>query len=255
MSRLYDGATAFGRSFYRRWLRTPPVLDAETFFPIGRKFEARFAEIRREALGLPGGVEALPLVHEVLKEQIDLFRHDSVPWRFATLHAFGRPHAANRALCPVTSALLDEVPCLLNATFSVLGPGKHLTAHRGPYAGMMRYHLGLVVPPPVPGRPRSALRVEDRFLEWREGGGFLFDDSFEHEAWNNAASPRIVLIVDFTNPTMPPTLRRLDRALVALVRELPVARRVMREGTIRRLPAARGDLHARTPLTNAAGAR
>lgn len=241
MTQIYDAMTAICRRFYRLWIRTPAILDADMYFPAARRFEERFADIRREALDLPGGVESMPKTHEVLKEQRDLFENDSIPWRFVPLHAFGRAHVANQELCPVTAGLIRQVPGLLNATFSVLEAGKHLPAHRGPYAGMMRYHLGLVVPPPAVGKPPSALRVENRILEWREGKGFLFDDSFEHEAWNNADSPRIVLIVDFTNPTMPVGLSILDRLLQALVRNLPFASRYLRDGTVARPPGAGGQ--------------
>jgi aspartate beta-hydroxylase len=247
MSRIYDAATALMRGFYRLGIRTPPVLDAEIYFPMALRFEERFGDIRREVLTLPGGVAGMPLIHEVLREQTDLFETDSIPWRFVPLHAFGRPHPANQALCPVTSGLLRDVPGLLNATFSVLEAGKHLTAHKGPYAGMMRYHLGLVVPPPAPGRPPSALRVEGRFLEWREGKGFLFDDSFEHEAWNNADEPRIVLIVDFSNPTMPAWLRLIDRVLRVLIRNLPFARRYLRDSTIRKPARSAGGFGPGVP--------
>ncbi len=72
--------------------------------------------------------------------------------------------------------------------FSILEPGKHLPPHRGPYNGVLRLHLGLIVPEP---RDQLGIRVENEIYRWREGEAVIFDDAYEHEAWNNtAAYPR-----------------------------------------------------------------
>ena len=65
--------------------------------------------------------------------------------------------------------------------FSILEPGKHLPPHRGPYNGVLRLHLGLIVPEP---REQLGIRVENEVYRWREGEAVIFDDAYEHEAWN-----------------------------------------------------------------------
>jgi ornithine lipid ester-linked acyl 2-hydroxylase len=78
-------------------------------------------------------------------------------------------------------------PGLITVLFSILEPGKHLPAHRGPYNGVLRLHLGLIVPEPC---ERLGIRVENQIYRWREGEVVIFDDSYEHEAWNDTSDTR-----------------------------------------------------------------
>ena len=118
-------------------------------------------------------------------------------WDTFGLYAFGQRQRDNCRLFPKTEALLKTVPGLMMAGFSRLAPGAHIVPHRGyeGYAGhVLRLHLGLSVP------QNCALRVETETREWRDGECLVFDDSFEHEAWNKSDQPRTVLLVDFINP-------------------------------------------------------
>jgi len=85
----------------------------------------------------------------------------------------------------------------VTAVFSILEPGKHLPPHRGPYNGVLRFHLGLVVPEP---REQMAIRVDQQIRHWDEGKALIFDDAYEHEAWNRTSHTRVVLFVDFIKP-------------------------------------------------------
>src|SRR5258708_3918403 len=77
---------------------------------------------------------------------------------------------------------------------------KSITRHRGPYNGVLRYHLGLMVPEPS----KCGITVGDVTARWREGGSVVFDDSFQHEAWNESSEMRVVLFVDFLRPLHAP---------------------------------------------------
>ena len=79
--------------------------------------------------------------------------------------------------------------------FSILEPGKHLPPHRGPYNGVLRLHLGLIVPEP---REQLGIRVDKDVYRWKEGEAVIFDDAYEHEAWNRTPHTRVVLFVDFS---------------------------------------------------------
>ena len=81
--------------------------------------------------------------------------------------------------------------------FSILEPGKRLPPHRGPYNGVLRLHLGLLIPEP---RERAAIRVGPEQHHWTEGRVLIFDDAYEHEAWNETEQVRVVLFVDFERP-------------------------------------------------------
>ena len=106
--------------------------------------------------------------------------------------------------------------------FSILEPGKHLPPHRGPYNGVLRLHLGLIVPEP---REQLGIRVDNEIYRWREGEAVIFDDAYEHEAWNGTPHTRVVLFVDFRKP-----LRFPANVLNWLLLHLAVFTPFIREG-------------------------
>ena len=109
----------------------------------------------------------------------------------------GSPCEENQALCPETSRIIEKIPGVMTAFFSILAPGKHLPPHRGPYSGILRYHLGLIVPEP---RELCLIRVGDQFCPWAEGQSLIFDDTFNHQVWNDTDGVRVILFVDFSRP-------------------------------------------------------
>ena len=131
----------------------------------------------------------------------------------------------NIARCPQTWRALRAVPGLSTAMFSIFEPGKHLRPHRGPYNGLLRLHLGLIVPDTSDA---VAIRVGSRVCHWDEGRALLFDDSYEHEAWNRADRPRVVLFVDFVRPLRFPA-NVLNRALLAFAARAPFIRAARRQ--------------------------
>jgi beta-hydroxylase len=80
---------------------------------------------------------------------------------------------------------------------SILSPRKHILDHRGPYKGVLRYHLGLIVPEDAES---CRIRVGDDFRHWEEGKSMIFDDTFNHEVWNDTDETRVVLFVDVLRP-------------------------------------------------------
>src|SRR5262249_51442386 len=122
---------------------------------------------------------------------------DDRGWKTFFLLGFGVKSEQGAALCPETWKALQHIPGLKTAMFSIFEPGKHLPPHRGPYNGFLRLHLGLIVPEP---QDRLAIRVRDQVCHWHEGEVLIFDDSYEHEAWNHTDKTRVVLFVDFMKP-------------------------------------------------------
>jgi aspartate beta-hydroxylase len=92
--------------------------------------------------------------------------------------------------------------------FSVFTPGTHLLAHRGVTNTRSVGHLPLVVP------PDCALKVGGEEHAWREGEVVVFDDTYEHEAWNRSEQLRVVLIFDIWNPHMSEVERLATQRLV-----------------------------------------
>lgn len=98
--------------------------------------------------------------------------------------------------CPKTVELLRQTPAVKAAMFASLPPGAWLTPHRDPFAGSLRYHLGLV----TPNNDDCFILVDGNRLVWRDGEDVLFDETFIHEAHNNTDQPRIILFADVQRP-------------------------------------------------------
>ena len=116
------------------------------------------------------------------------------------------------AACAATSALLHRIPGLEAASVSVLAPRTHVPPRRGATKGLITCHLGLAVPRDGDAR----MRVDSRFVRWAEGETLVFDDSCDHELWNDAGAPRLALSVQFRRPLRQPGRWLADR-LITLI--------------------------------------
>jgi aspartyl/asparaginyl beta-hydroxylase (cupin superfamily) len=188
-----------------------PVLypRSDTICPALRHLEEAYPAIREEYLALRDRLDRVPRYHEVDRLQYELSDSPSASknWRVFFLEAMGRKAERNRQRCPKTAAVLDQIPGVFQAFFSILEGGKSIPTHSSPYWGYLRYHLALEVPKHGP-QPR--MRVGSEWLTWQEGRGFLFDDSWDHELVNENPNLRSVLIVDIPRP-----MGRLGRAVHA----------------------------------------
>jgi beta-hydroxylase len=101
-----------------------------------------------------------------------------------------------RALCPKTVALVDSIPTVNAAMFALLPPGSKLGAHRDPFAGSLRYHLGLV----TPNNDTCRIVVDGQSYFWRDGEPVMFDETFIHTAENKSDITRIILFCDVERP-------------------------------------------------------
>jgi len=109
---------------------------------------------------------------------------------------YDEPLPSARALCPRTTALIESIPTMNAAMFAMLPPGGKLGAHRDPYAGSLRYHLGLV----TPNAPTCDIVVDGESYYWRDGKGVVFDETFIHVAENRSDMARIILFCDIERP-------------------------------------------------------
>ena len=101
-----------------------------------------------------------------------------------------------RTLCPQTVELLNSIPNVHGAMFAMLPPGGKLGAHRDPFAGSLRYHLGLV----TPNSNQCRILVDGVECVWRDGEAFMFDETFIHSAENKTDVNRIILFCDVERP-------------------------------------------------------
>jgi beta-hydroxylase len=113
-----------------------------------------------------------------------------------------------KRMCPHTVALLESIPCIKGAMFATLAPGARLVQHRDPFAGSLRYHLGLVTPT-SPGICR--IIVDGNEYSWRDGEDLLFDETFIHYAENTTQDTRIILFCDVERPLKTRFMTSLNR--------------------------------------------
>ncbi len=117
-------------------------------------------------------------------------------WKRFYLKWYDASHPSAERLCPCTVALLRDIPCVKAAMFAELPPGAQLNRHRDPFAGSLRYHLGLV----TPNSERCFIEVDGQRYSWRDGEGMMFDETFLHWARNDSDSNRIILFCDIERP-------------------------------------------------------
>lgn len=198
----------------------PPIYE-NAVFPWAKLLEAEWRAIRTELDSVLTRKDELPGFHELATDVATISQDRG--WKTFLLCGYGFRSRANIDRCPQTWRICQNIPGLITVMFSILEPGKHLPPHRGPYNGVLRLHLGLVVPEP---RDRLGIRVDHDTYRWREGEAVIFDDAYEHEAWNKTDRTRVVLFVDFRKPLRFPA-NLLNRLLLSLAVFTPFIREGM----------------------------
>tara|TARA_Y100001970_G_scaffold293332_1_gene439473 strand:- start:35788 stop:36594 length:807 start_codon:yes stop_codon:yes gene_type:complete len=215
--RLVDGAEELNIRYSA--VGNPPVFDKETF-PWAQEIESEWKLIRSELDQVLVRKGDLPAFHEIAAEVRSI--SDDKDWKTFWLCGYGIRSEEAIKQCPETWRILKKIPGMKSAMFSIFEPGKHLPPHRGPYNGVLRFHLGLI----VPDQPEKVgIRVDQQICHWEEGKALIFDDAYEHEAWNYTDQTRVVLFVDFEKPTQFPA--KLTNKLVL---KLSVFTPFIREG-------------------------
>ena len=175
-------------------LGNPPFFSTRDF-PWSSRLEAEWGAIRAELDEVLAYRDALPNFQDISTDQESITDDDR--WKTFFLYGFGFRSATNCALCPETARIVESIPGMKTAMFSILSPHKHIPDHSGPYKGIIRYHLALKVPEP---REQCRIRVGDEIVTWEEGRSLIFDDTYEHEVWNDTDGERAVLFVDVVRP-------------------------------------------------------
>jgi len=190
-------------------------------FPWVAGVEAEWLSVRKELEALMLRREDIPNFQDVSEDQKVLTEGEQ--WKTFWFYAYGEVAPENCARCPETVRVLKKIPGMRSAMFSILAPRKHIPEHRGMYKGVLRYHLGLI----VPGQEGACrIRVANDVRSWKEGKSLIFDDSHPHEVWNDCDAYRVVLFVDFLRP-IPFPLSLMNRAIVWLIARTPSIREPM----------------------------
>jgi len=118
-------------------------------------------------------------------------------WKRFYLKWYEEPLPSAVANCPKTVELLNAIPHVKGAMFTNLPPGGRLVQHRDPYAGSLRYHLGLSVPT---SQGECRILIDGVPYSWRDGEDLLFDETYLHYAENTTSCDRIILFCDVERP-------------------------------------------------------
>ncbi len=194
-----------------------PWFERDDFDWVSR-VESAFDDVREElTLALSHGERLRPYVEARTGAPRD-WDHltDKSTWSSFHLLKGGVPVAENVALCPRTTAMLDDIPlvhCQGNspeAFFSILQPGIVIPPHVGLANFKLAVHLALIIP------EGCAIEVGGERRGWTEGHCMIFDDSFEHSAWNRGRQDRAVLIFEVWNPHLTPIEREAISAIIRI---------------------------------------
>ncbi len=171
---------------------TTPYVDTQ-YFPALQPLTDHWREIREEGLKLlsSGYVKA--------SNQYDDIGFNSFfksGWKRFYLKWYDDSHPSAKELCPKTVALLQQIPEVKAAMFTELPPGSRLVRHRDPYAGSLRYHLGLATPEDA----GCYIDVDGQRYFWRDGESVMFDETYIHYAQNTTQQDRLILFCDIERP-------------------------------------------------------
>lgn len=198
-----------------------PCVYDNKLFPWVAGIESNWMTIRNELDRVLVRRNELPNIQDITVDAKAITM--DAGWKIFLLLAYDIKSEPNIALCPETWRIVQKIPGLKTAMFSVFQPGKRLPPHRGPYNGVLRLHLGLLVPE---HDGNLGIRIGPETRSWNEGSVLVFDDAYEHEAWNETDKPRVVLFVDFEKPLRFPA-NVINRLLLRLALLTPY----LREGT------------------------
>jgi len=204
------------RFLYFPDLPSLPYLDprAQPWAPV---LSAAFPAIRDEALGLLAhtqGFEDFVRLRE--GDRMENYLGGQQPsWEAYFFFRHGKRFDEHHAHCPATSNALESIElCQIpdhapEICFSLLAPGTHIRPHYGVTNVRSVMHLPLLVP------ANCALNIVDVGEHlWREGELMMFDDTFQHEAWNRSPDPRLILLMDCWNPGLSAIERQATSVLI-----------------------------------------
>jgi beta-hydroxylase len=172
--------------------KNQPFLDLNDF-PELKLLQDNWQLIRDEALNLN---QAAQIKASDKLDDLSFNSFFRTGWKRFYLKWYGANLKSAEQLCPRTLALLNQLPNVKGAMFAMLPPGARLVRHRDPYAGSLRYHLGLS----TPNSEKCFISVDGQEYFWRDGEAVLFDETFIHYADNQTDHNRIILFMDVKRP-------------------------------------------------------
>lgn len=212
-------------------------------FPLSQQLEDNWIEIRNEGQRVLSSNSSTN--SNVWKNYAQFDPSFWKGWNTFPLRMYGKDIEENMKLCPVLSSIIKSSNDVITCIYSILGPGKELPPHYGPFKGVLRYHLGLDIPTDsYPNYDESNdleynnfkfndsefneseynnfngecyINVDGQRYNWHNGEGVLFDESYEHYAKNTTDKPRMILFLDVKRPLPSYTLNFINNMLIQLI--------------------------------------
>jgi len=237
-----DMRPAIDRFIARQSLIPNTALVDTRFFPWIRMIERHWETIRDEAVALRA--QDIPSLGEISKEHGRIA--GDLRWRSFFFEGYGYRREENCRLAPRTAALLRRIPGLVTASFSVLEAGCRIPRHVGMTKGTLVYHLGLRIPKK---RDSCQITIEgenhNHVYSWADSESLLFDDTYNHQVFNDTDEDRYILLLQIQRPCRLPA-RLLLRFFLFCVRHSRFVQEI--KNRLDRMPARPSPVSAVEPV-------
>ena len=186
-----------------------PILEVDQFTEL-RPLRDHWETIREEARSLvdAGHVKGASKYNDVAFNTF--FRRG---WKRFYLKWYDDVLPSAQQLCPKTVELVQSIPSVNAALFALLPPGGKLGEHRDPFAGSLRYHLGLI----TPNDDACRIYIDGTPYSWRDGQDIVFDETYIHSAANDTDQTRVILFCDVSRPVRTPFVRAINQFFIRYV--------------------------------------
>lgn len=182
---------------------TTPRLDASDF-PELAPLRENWQVIREEAMRL---YEAGHIKGADKRNDIAFNTFFKRGWRRFYLKWYGDIFPSAESLCPRTVELVRNIPSVNAALFAFMPGNSRLGEHRDPFAGSLRYHLGLI----TPNSDKCRIYIDGKPYSWRDGEAVVFDETYIHSVENETDHDRLILFCDVARPIGNPVFRAINR--------------------------------------------
>jgi beta-hydroxylase len=174
-----------------------PIIDLDNFHELD-EIQNNWETIREEVLNLyqQRYFEQTKKPESQASYDIGFRTFFKYGWSKFYIKWYGYTHDSAKKLCPKTVRILEQIPSVNGAMFTVLPPSGQLTRHLDPIACSLRYHLGL----DTPNSDDCFINIDGVSYSWRNGKALLFDETYPHFARNDSDQPRLILMCDVERP-------------------------------------------------------
>lgn len=207
--------------FFTINIRTDNFLDKDKFFPKNKLFEKKFYEIKYEIIRLLNsnnngnnfnlwsnsfGGENSKITEKISK--------NNKGWRLYSIKYGENFQKDTKKNFPTLFSILKSCPEVINCIVSVLEEKSKILIHNGPYKGVMRYMLPIIVP-----KDKDNVYLCNNYEKyiWTEGVGVLWDDTYPHKVFNNTNETRVVLFMDIERNNLPKILKKLNKISINFI--------------------------------------